>query len=347
MEIRLKMKIGILNSGGDCPGINSAVNATARAIYEMLPSSEVIGIIGGFAGLMESNTATIKEGYNMYINTSRIGCEDITDAGIQAMKKSYDELGLDNLIVFGGDDTANTVCRMLNNGMKVIFVPKTIENNVFGTDFSLGFYSAVQNAASAVSNVKETARSHSKIMIAEIEGENGWLTLYSGVAGGADIILLPEVPYSYKNIFKVIEEREKRGLKYTVIAISDGAMTQEEYRMTEKDRTEKRKRDGESYISLHLASVIRDMTGKDAQAVIPSYILRGGEACSFDKLLAKRFAARAANLVRSGESGVAVVLKGTEIDTVNIFDITKHIKSVPFEDSMIATALNLGMNLGV
>ena len=341
------MKVGILNSGGDCPGVNYSICATTQALKSLMPACEVVGISDGFIGLVKNDLRPLTNDSCSFIHTSRICCDDISDEDINVMKSNYDTSGLASLIIFGGDNTAKTAYRLYEAGINVIFVPKTVDNNVYGTDVSLGFYSAGQNAAAAIQNVTETARNHSKIMIAEIGDESGWLTLYSGLAGGADIILLPEIPYSYKNILMAIENRQKAGFAYSVIAISSKAKTQDEFRMNTEELAEKRKLDGESYISLHFANIIRDMSGIEAQAVIPSSIILSGEPCAYDKLLARKFANRIANLVRSGETGVAVTEKNQIIDTEDLFELTTKTKIVRPDDPMLSTALGLGIKLGI
>ena len=250
----MKRRIGILTSGGDCPGLNAAIRGVARAAYEMF-DAEIIGIHDGYRGLIQGDYQLMERSQfsgiltlgGTILGTSRqpfrnmkvIG-EDNVDK-VAAMKANYKAMKLDCLVILGGNGTHKTANLLSQEGLNVIGLPKTIDNDLYGTDFTFGFHTAVDIATEVIDRIHTTACSHGRCMVIEIMGNKaGWLTLYSGIAGGADVILIPEIPYEIERVAKVVETRAKAGKSFSILAVAEGAMDKEEAKMKKKEREAKR-----------------------------------------------------------------------------------------------------------
>ena len=250
----MKRRIGILTSGGDCPGLNAAIRGVARAAYEMF-DAEIIGISNGYAGLIDDEWQEMKRSDfsgiltlgGTILGTSRRPFRNmrvVEDDGVDkvaAMKKTYKNLKLDCLVTLGGNGTHKTANLLSEEGLNVIGLPKTIDNDIYGTDFTFGFHTAVDIATECIDRLHTTASSHGRTMVVEIMGNKaGWLTLYSGVAGGADVILLPEIPYDIKEVAKAVADRAKSKKAFSIVAVAEGALSKEEAKMKKKERAEYR-----------------------------------------------------------------------------------------------------------
>ena len=235
----MKRRIGILTSGGDCPGLNAAIRGVARASYEMF-DCEIIGIHDGYRGLIEGDTQLMERSQfsgiltlgGTILGTSRTPfrnmrvIEDDNVDKVAAMKKTYKDLKLECLVTLGGNGTHKTANLLSEEGLNVIGLPKTIDNDLYGTDFTFGFHTAMDIATEVIDRIHTTAASHGRVMVIEIMGNKaGWLTLYSGVAGGADVILIPEIPYRIEEVAKVVEKRASSNKGFTIIAVAEGAMS--------------------------------------------------------------------------------------------------------------------------
>ena len=231
-------------------------------------------------------------------------------------------------------------------GLNVIGLPKTIDNDLYGTDFTFGFHTAMDIATEVIDRIHTTAASHGRCMVVEIMGNKaGWLTLYSGIAGGADAILIPEIPYKIEKVAKVVESRAKSNKGFTIIAVAEGAMTPEEAKMGKKEREAKRAAEHFSS-SAYVAQQLRDLVGVEARAVVPGHIQRGGSPNAYDRVLSTQFGVHAAELIRDGVYGVTVALKGNEITHNKLSDIAGVPKLVPPDNTMITTARNIGISFG-
>lgn len=355
----MKRRIGILTSGGDCPGLNACIRGVARASYSMF-DAEIIGIQDGYAGLIAGDYKEMKQSDFSGILTlggtilgtrrtpfrnMRVVSEDGVDK-VKAMKANYKKMKLDCLVTLGGNGTHKTANLLAEEGLNVIGLPKTIDNDIWGTDVTFGFHTAVDIATEVIDRIHTTAASHGRCMVIEIMGNKaGWLTLYSGVAGGADAILIPEIPYKIEKVAKVVESRAKSNKGFTIIAVAEGAMTPEEAKMGKKEREAKRAAEHFSS-SAYVAQQLRDLVGVEARAVVPGHIQRGGSPNAYDRVLSTQFGVHAAELIRDGVYGVTVALKGNEITHNKLSDIAGVPKLVPPDNTMITTARNIGISFG-
>lgn len=357
----MKRKIGILTSGGDCPGLNAAIRGVARAAYELF-DAEIIGIIDGYRGLIEGEFKTMRrEDFSgiltlggTILGTSRRPFRDMRVIGednvdkVAQMKKNYAAMGLDCLITLGGNGTHKTANLLSAEGLNVIGLPKTIDNDLYGTDFTFGFHTAVDIATDVIDRIHTTAASHGRCMVIEVMGNKaGWLTLYAGLAGGADVILLPEIPYDIEEVAQVVHQRASSSKGFSIIAVAEGAMDKKEAKMKRKEREAARMDTGFQGIAHHIAKKLVQTVGVEARAVIPGHIQRGGSPSAYDRVLATQFGVQAARLIEQGIYGVTVALKGNQISHNPLKDIAGVPKLVPPDHQMVQIARGMGISLGV
>ncbi len=355
----MKRRIGILTSGGDCPGLNAAIRGVARAAYEMF-DAEIVGIHDGYRGLIEGDCSEMKRSQfsgiltlgGTILGTSRTPFRDMRKIGednvdkVAAMKKTYKNLRLDCLITLGGNGTHKTANLLSQEGLNVIGLPKTIDNDLYGTDFTFGFHTANDIATGIIDRIHTTAASHGRCMVIEIMGNKaGWLTLYSGVAGGADVILIPEIPYNIEKVAEVVKRRAESSKGFTIIAVAEGAMDQEEAKLKKKDREAKRAASHFSS-SAYVAQLLREQVGVEARNVVPGHIQRGGTPCAYDRVLSTQFGVHAAELIRAGVFGVTVALKDNEVTHNLLCNVAGVAKPVPPDHQMVKTAKNIGICFG-
>ena len=354
----MKRRIGILTSGGDCPGLNAAIRGVVRASYQMF-DAEIVGIRGGYKGLIEGDyqEMSIEQFSNILtmggtiLGTSRTPFREMRVVGednvdkVAQMKANYEKMGLDCLVTLGGNGTHKTANLLSQEGLNVIGLPKTIDNDIYGTDFTFGFHTAVGIATDVIDRIHTTAASHSRVMVIEIMGNKaGWLTLYAGIAGGADAILIPELPYDIKQVAKVVENRAKAGKNFTIVAVAEGAMDQEEAGLKRKARVAKRLEEGHTYVSSRIARQLEELTGVEARTVIPGHVLRGGTPCAYDRVLSTQFGVHAAQLICNGTYGVTVALQGERIMHNCLSDVAGVAKPVPPTHYMVKTARSMGVS---
>lgn len=360
--------IGILTAGGDSPGLNAAIRGIGKAAirsYDM----NVIGFKDGFKGLMqqrfirldgESLSGILTKGGTI-LGTSRekphkmdIGGKvmDMTDV----MLENFASLGLDALICLGGGGTAKNALRLASKGMPVLTLPKTIDNDVWGTDVTFGFDTALGIASEAIDRLHSTAHSHHRIIVVEVMGHNaGWLALGSGLAGGADVILIPEIPYSVEAISEAILDRKAGGSTFSIVVVSEGAVALPEHeRMKEladvddddaADELAALER-AQANSTDRLARQLESLTGLEARVTILGHVQRGGTPSPADRLLATRLGTRAAHLVADGAHGVMVALQGEDAVPVPLEDVAGRRKTVPPEHPWILSARSLGVGFG-
>ncbi len=355
----MKRRIGILTSGGDCPGLNAAIRGVARAAYELF-DAEIVGIRNGYGGLIEGEYQEMtKKQFSgiltlggTILGTSRTPFRNmrVIDDGVDkvaAMKKTYKDLKLDCLVTLGGNGTHKTANLLCEEGLNVIGLPKTIDNDIFGTDFTFGFHTAVDIATEVIDRIHTTATSHGRCMVIEIMGNKvGWLTLYSGLAGGADVILLPEIPYDINKVASIVEARAASKKAFSIIAVAEGALSLEEAKMKKKERDAYRASLPYDCISKRLAAQLSEMVGVEARHVVPGHIQRGGSPSAYDRVLSTQFGVHAAELIRDETYGVTVALSGNRIVHNKLGDIAGVAKPVPLQDNMVVTARNMGISLG-
>ncbi len=348
--------IGILTGGGDCPGLNAVIRAAVRtAIRDH--GYEVLGIQLGFEGLltgatvpltMESIRGILPKGGTLLRTTNRGnpfeyptrdgGVEDRSDEVVATIS----QLGLEGIIAIGGDGTLKIAQRLCDKGVPMVAVPKTIDNDLAATDFTFGFQTAVAVATDAVDRLHTTAESHDRVMLLEVMGRHcGWIALYSGVAGGADIILIPEIPYRPAEIVRSIRERQREGSQFDIIVVAEGA---------------KREGGEESYldkgarrlggIAYQVAADIAEQIDLEIRVTVLGHIQRGGSPIAYDRVLASRFGKEAADLIARRDFGKMVALRGDAIECVPIRDAISNPKYVDPDGEMVATARSLGISFG-
>ncbi len=356
----MKRRIGILTAGGDCPGLNAAIRGVARAAYETF-DAEIIGILDGYRGLIEGEFrlmrkqdfsgiltlgGTILGSSRRPFREMRVLGDDNVDK-VAAMKKTYEDLKLDCLITLGGNGTHKTANLLSEEGLHVLGLPKTIDNDIYGTDFTFGFHTAVEIATEVIDRLHTTAASHGRIIVVEVMGNKaGWLTLYSGMAGGADAILLPEIPYDIEKVAEIVETRARNNKAFSIIAVAEGAMDKKEAKLKRKEREAARKDAGFHGIAYRIAEQLEELAGVEARAVVPGHIQRGGTPCAYDRVLSTQFGVHAADLIKKDKYGYTVALVGNEIVHNKLSDVAGISKLVPEDHQMVDLARNIGISFG-
>lgn len=357
----MKRRIGILTSGGDCPGLNAAIRGVAKAAYEMFDDLEIIGIADGYAGLIEGEYEEMKQSDfsgiltrgGTILGTSRRPFRDMRVIGedkldkVAAMKQNYKKMKLDCLITLGGNGTHKTANLLSEEGLNVIGLPKTIDNDIWGTDVTFGFHTAVDIATEVIDRIHTTADSHGRVMVVEIMGNKaGWLTLYAGVAGGADVVLLPELPYSVDRVIDAVEGRMKNGKNFSIIAVAEGAVSLDEMKMKKKERESMLAENPYKTVAHRVAEQIQKRAGMETRAVVPGHLQRGGSPSAYDRALSTRFGVHAAELIEDGIFGVSVAMSGDQVVHNPLRDVAGMTKLVPPHHQMIKTARRIGIRFG-
>ena len=358
----MKKRVGILTSGGDCPGLNATIRGAAKALYERMGDDvEIIGVANGYHGLINGDWremqpfefsgiltvgGTILGTKRTPFKMMRVVGEDNVDK-VAAMKKTYKDAKLDCLLCLGGNGTHKTANLLSQEGLNIIGLPKTIDNDIYGTDVTFGFHTAVDIATEVIDRIHTTAGSHSRVMVIEIMGNKaGWLTLYSGIAGGADIILLPELPYSIENVITAVEKRAKNGKNFSIVAVAEGAFDAEEARMKKKERAARRAEAGETTATARIARQIEEATGFESRICVPGHMQRGGSPSAYDRVLATQFGAYAAKLVEGEHYGVTVAMKNNHVTQNPLSEIAGKSHLVPESCDMLQVARRMGISLG-
>jgi len=369
-------RVGILTAGGDAPGLNAVIRGfgkTAIGHYGM----ELVGFRDGIAGLVENRhvdlTSTALSGIlttgGTMLGTSRDKVhkyvvdgqpKDMTPVVVANLEK----LGIEALVMLGGGGTAKNAKRLMDAGVNVVSLPKTIDNDIAYTDTSFGFATAMEIATEAVDRLHSTAHSHHRIILAEIMGHRaGWLTLGAGIAGGADIILIPEIPYTVESVAATIKARMARGSTFSVVAVAEGARDttdtadyQAARLLVEAAKTDEARRAAKTHLAnvedsqrehtFTLARELEAATGLESRVTILGYVQRGGTPCSEDRLLATRLGSAAADLVSEGQFGILVAARGQGTAAVPLADVAGKVKLVPTDHEWIATARKVGTGLG-
>jgi 6-phosphofructokinase 1 len=338
------MKIGILSSGGDCPGINATIRGVGKTALTHF-GMETVGIKSGFQGLIsrdcislddESLSGLLSLGGTI-LGTSREKpfkklLDGSNDEKPQLIIDSYKELGLDCLVCIGGNGTQKTAYKVSQLGLNVIGIPKTIDNDVWGTDITFGFYTAVDIATEAIDRLHSTASSHNRVMVSELMGHKaGWISLYAGMAGGADVILLPELGFDIKKVNKAILDRVKKGKPYSIVAIGEGL------------EVEDKKMSPASCLS----RLIEEGTGIETRETILGYVQRGGSPSAFDRNLATRLGGHATELIAKGEFNLMVCLKDGKIKSVPLSEVSGKLKLVTPGHDLIIQGKRMGISFGI
>ena len=355
-------RVALVTSGGDCQGLNAALRGVGKALFQYVPNVEIYGMYDGWRGLMEGDYCFMTEkDFSGIINlggtilgSSRQrfipGKAILTEDGEDAMpliKATYNRLNLDCIVALGGNGTQKSSKLLMDAGMNMITLPKTIDNDIYGTDITFGFQSAVDIASKVIDYIHSTASSHSRTFLVELMGRDaGWLTLHAGIASGADIILLPEIPYDINRIVEGIEARRKAGRNFTIIAVAEGAVSKDSASLTEEERRRMKESDSHVPVSYRLADQLEQITGQETRVTIPGHYQRGGPPCPYDRVLATQFGAAAAKLIREKQFGRMVGMRDGEIISIPLADAASRTKFLPVDHPLIQTARDVGIFFG-
>jgi phosphofructokinase-like protein len=354
-------KIGVLTGGGDAPGLNAVIRAVVKSACNT--GIEVIGLEDSFDGLLDPRrtrtltpqdvTGILRLGGTMLGTTNRgnpfeypthgpEGKADYSDRCIA----TFAEMGLDALVVIGGDGTLGIAHQFYLKGIPVVGVPKTIDNDIVGTNSSFGFDTAVSFAAEAIDRLHSTAEAHRRIMVVEVMGRYaGWIALHAGIAGGADVILIPEIPYDLDKVAKRLRERDELGARFSIVVVAEGAKPVGGSHMI---RTAARPGYVERLggVGALVAEQLEQMTGKESRFVVLGHLQRGGAPTAFDRVLATRFGAKAVELIGRGVYGRMVANNPPDIVHVPIADVVGRTRTVPLDYDLLTSARALGVSLG-
>lgn len=354
-------RIGMLTSGGDCQALNAAMRGVVKSLCVAEKDLEIYGFLDGYRGLIYGNFRMLTGGDfsgiltkgGTILGTSRTPFKTIREPDengldkVEAMKQNYHKLKLDCLVILGGNGTHKTANLLREEGLNVITLPKTIDNDLWGTDMTFGFQSAVNIATDAIDCIHTTAASHGRVFIVEVMGHKvGWLTLNAGMAGGADIILIPEIPYDINKVMQAIEERDKRGSRFTILAVAEGAISKEDAKLSKKELKEKMKNRKYPSVSYEVADMIAKKSGREVRVTVPGHTQRGGSPCPYDRVFASRLGSEAGKLILKGEYGFMVGIKNREIIKVPLEEVAGKLKMVSPDASIVKEAKMLGISFG-
>jgi phosphofructokinase-like protein len=322
------MRIGLLTGGGDCPGLNAVIRGVVRRGLA-LADNDFVGFRYGWAGVLEGNvvpltresTAGILPRGGTILGTSRTNPFDGRSGGLGRIEATFAKESLDALIPIGGEDTLGVARRLSDEGLPIVGVPKTIDNDIGKTDFTFGFHTAVQIATDAIDRLHTTAESHNRVMVVEVMGRHaGWIATYAGIAGGADAILVPERPFDLEEVCARLRRRHERGITFSIVVVSEGASPREGGVMqiggtSETDEFGHARLGG---IGVELAREVEAQTGYETRATILGHVQRGGTPTAYDRVLATRFGVAAMDAVAAGHYGRMVSLRGPDIAEVDL-----------------------------
>ncbi|MGI5977296.1 MAG: 6-phosphofructokinase [Candidatus Limivicinus sp.] len=355
-------RVALITSGGDCQGLNAAIRGVGKALFEKLDNVEIFGMYDGYRGLIERDyrymepkdfSGILTEGGTI-LGTSRqnyVPGKDIVDdegnSVIPLMLDTYNRLNLDCLVIMGGNGTQKSAKLISDAGMNVVTLPKTIDNDIWGTDTTFGFQSAVDIATNVIDYLHTTASSHSRIFVVELMGRDaGWLTLHAGLASGADVILIPEIPYDINKIVELLEQRKKKGRSFSIVACAEGAVSVDDVKLDEEESRRRRENSHYPTVSYRLAAELEKLTGQETRVTVPGHYQRGGPPCPYDRVLATQFGTAAADLIIKKQYGRMVAIQGGKICSISIEDAASKTKFLPKDHPMIQVARDIGICLG-
>jgi len=357
-------RIGILTGGGDCPGLNAVIRAAGKAAFRL--GWEIIGLMNGFDGLLFKHLAKklhpsnvsgiLNVGGTILGSTNRgnpfsypvkigrgVVIKDISDKVV----KRYHELGLDALIVIGGDGTLKIANDFIKKGLKIVGIPKTIDNDINGTVITFGYDSAVSTATDAIDKLHTTAESHQRTMVVEVMGRYaGWIALNSGVAGGADIILIPEIPFDIDAVCEKVMERYNSKKNFCIVVVAEGAAKKGGKMFTKNHDSKGRTEVLLGGVAEFVASEISRITGKETRSLVLGHLQRGGHPTTFDRLLGTRYGAKSVELIKDKKFGCMVSSLPPDITCIPISEAVSKLKLVPINSDTIVAAKLIGISFG-
>ena len=354
-------RIGMLTSGGDCQALNAAMRGVVKGLASSIDELEIYGFKDGYKGLIygdfrlltSADFSGILTMGGTILGTSRQPFKQmkvIGDDGInkvEAMKQTYYKLNLDCLVILGGNGTQKTANLLREEGLNVIHLPKTIDNDIYGTDITFGFQSALNIATEALDCIHTTAASHNRVFIVEIMGHNvGWLSLHAGIAGGADIILIPEIPYDINKVVDAINRRSKAGKGFTILAVAEGAISKEDAALSKKEYKEKLKDYKYPSVSYEIAEKIDALMGNEVRVTVPGHMQRGGSPCPYDRVLCTQLGAAAARYIIKEEYGFMVGMVNGHTTKVPLKDVAGKLKYVDPNSDIVQEAKQVGICFG-
>ena len=338
-------RIGLLTSGGDCQALNATMRGVVKGLSTNLEELEVYGFDDGYKGLIYGNYrmlsskdfsgiltrgGTILGTSRQPFKLMRVPDERGLDK-VEAMKQTYHKLRLDCLVILGGNGTQKTANLLREEGLNIIHLPKTIDNDIWGTDMTFGFQSAVNIATDVIDCIHTTAASHSRVFIVEIMGHKvGWVTLHAGIAGGADIILIPEIPYDIDKVVEAINKRNKAGKGFTILAVAEGAVSKEDAKLSKKELKKKQEEDKKKYpsVAYKLEDELQKKLNLDIRITIPGHTQRGGSPCPYDRVLSTRLGSEAAKLILNDQYGYMVGIVNGKVKKVPLEECAGKLKMV-------------------
>ncbi|MDD5097053.1 MAG: 6-phosphofructokinase [Candidatus Omnitrophica bacterium] len=331
-------RIGILTGGGDCPGLNPVIRAVVRKA--LIEGYEIVGIKNGWKGLVENDTmlldlnavSGILPKGGTILGTSRTNPYK-KEGEVQKVKDNFKKMGLDALIAVGGEDTLGVASKLTKDGLAhIVGVPKTIDNDLSATDYTFGFDTALNVATECIDRLHTTAESHHRVMVAEVMGRHaGWIALEAGIAGGADMILIPEIPIDLDEVCNVIKKRHSRGKTFSIIVVAEGAQFKDGAMVTQEQKLDAFGHVRLGGIGENLAEQIEKRTGYETRVSVLGHIQRGGSPTAFDRVLGTRFGVKAVELIKNKKFGRMVALSGIKIIDVALEDAVKSLKTVDME----------------
>lgn len=355
------LRIGMLTSGGDCQALNAAMRSVVKGVCSKHEEVEIYGFRDGYKGLIYADfdvlepkdfsgiltrggtiLGTSRQPFKLIKVTDQDGLDKVA-----AMKQTYHKLNLDCIVILGGNGTHKTANLLSQGGLNVVTLPKTIDNDLWGTDMTFGFQSAVDIAADTIDRIHTTATSHSRVFIIEVMGHKvGHVTLHAGIAGGADIILIPEIPYDINVIEAVIKKRSEVGKSFTILAVAEGAISALDAKMKKKEYREKLAKQKYPSIAYELAEEIEKRTDKEVRVTVPGHTQRGGTPCPYDRVVSTRVGAVAAGLILAKDFGYMIAIKNGETIKVPLADVAGKLKTVDPGCSLIREAKMIGISFG-
>ena len=354
-------RIGLLTSGGDCQALNAAMRGVVKGMSESTRDLEVYGFLNGYKGLIYGNYklltsadfsgiltkgGTILGSSRQPFKLMRTPDEKGLNK-VEAMKQNYYKLNLDCLVILGGNGTQKTANLLREEGLHIIHLPKTIDNDIYGTDVTFGFQSAINIACDAIDCIHTTAASHDRVFIVEVMGHKvGWLTLYAGMASGADIILLPEIPYDIDKVIDGIEKRKKAGKGFTILAVAEGAISKKDAKLSKKELKKKMENYKYPSVSYEIAEMINKKTGIEVRVTVPGHTQRGGSPCPYDRVLCTRLGAEAAKAIMDEDYGYMIGMVNGKVKRVPLGEVAGKLKMVKPDSQIIKEAQYTGISFG-